>query len=129
VRTAANLAEARTAIGEWRPDLILLDNHLPDGQGLDLVADVAGQVVPPAIIVLSGTTNLNDRVRALTIGAVDVLTKPYVPEELLARLSRVLAERTRTLRILAERDRLRERASTVERTLLPSSEELRPLLE
>ena len=129
IQTAGTLAQARQLIADWQPDLMLLDNELPDGHGLDILRARPAQPLAPAVILLSGSTNLNDRIRALTLGAVDVLVKPYVPEELLARVHRVLTERTRTRQLQEERDRLQHHARTIEQTLLPSVGQLRPLFE
>ncbi len=129
VQTACTLAQARQQIADWQPGLVLLDNELPDGHGIDILRARPAQPLATAVILLSGSTNLNDRIRALTLGAVDVLVKPYVPEELLARVHRVLTERTRMLHLQEERDRLQRQARTMEQTLLPSVGQLRPLFE
>lgn len=129
VETAGSLAQARQQIEAWHPDLVLLDNQLPDGHGLDLLRARPAQSLDPAVIMVSGSANLNDRVRALSLGAVDVLVKPCVPEELLARVQRVLTDRARLLRLQEERDRLQRRARVIEETLLPSVEQMRPLFD
>jgi len=71
---------------ETRPDLILLDLMLPDGNGLDLLREKreAGNHTP--VIVLSARGGLSDRVTGLDQGADDYLPKPFSVEELLARI-------------------------------------------
>lgn len=75
------------------PDLIVLDLTLPDCDGLDLlpVFRQRGQV---PIIVLTARTRQEQKVTTLRLGADDYLTKPFDPEELLARVRAVL-RRTR----------------------------------
>jgi two-component system KDP operon response regulator KdpE len=67
-----------------KPDLIILDLGLPDGDGADFIVDVRKWSSVP-IIVLSARTNEADKIKALDAGADDYLTKPFGVGELLAR--------------------------------------------
>ena len=69
-----------------RPDLILLDLGLPDGDGLDIINDVRTWSSIP-IIVLSARSDEQDKIRALNQGADDYLIKPFSMGELLARVN------------------------------------------
>ncbi len=81
-RTASDgLLQARTQ----RPDLILLDLGLPDGDGIDLAKDVRRDSAVP-IVVLSARGQERDKVAALDAGADDYLTKPFGVGELTARI-------------------------------------------
>lgn len=71
--------------GTRKPDLIILDLGLPDGDGVDFIFDVRDWSTVP-IIVLSARTNEADKIRALDAGADDYLTKPFGVGELLARV-------------------------------------------
>jgi len=71
--------------GTRKPNLIILDLGLPDGDGVDFIADVRKWSTVP-IIVLSARTNEEDKIRALDMGADDYLTKPFGVGELLARV-------------------------------------------
>ena len=71
--------------GTRTPDLIILDLGLPDGDGIDFIADVRKWSNVP-IIVLSARASEQAKVRALDAGADDYLTKPFGVEELLARV-------------------------------------------
>ena len=74
-----------TETGTRKPDLLVLDLGLPDGDGLQLIRDVRGWSAVP-IIVLSARADEADKVAALDAGADDYLTKPFGVGELLARV-------------------------------------------
>ncbi|GAB2906915.1 two-component system response regulator KdpE [Paralcaligenes sp. KSB-10] len=71
--------------GTRRPELIILDLGLPDGDGVDLIADLRQWSRVP-IIVLSARTSEADKIKALDAGADDYLSKPFGVGELLARV-------------------------------------------
>ncbi len=68
-----------------KPDLLVLDLGLPDGDGLDLIRDVRSWSSVP-IVVLSARAGEADKIAALDAGADDYLTKPFGVGELLARV-------------------------------------------
>ncbi len=70
--------------GTRRPDLVIADLGLPDGDGVDFIREVRTWSGVP-IIVLSARTHENDKVKALDAGADDYITKPFGTAELLAR--------------------------------------------
>ncbi|WP_032487379.1 response regulator, partial [Yersinia pestis] len=70
--------------GTRKPDLIILDLGLPDGDGLNYIQDLRQWSAIP-IIVLSARNNEEDKVAALDAGADDYLSKPFGISELLAR--------------------------------------------
>ncbi len=74
-----------TEAGTRKPDLLVLDLGLPDGDGLDVLRDVRGWSAVP-IIVLSARSDEADKIAALDAGADDYLTKPFGVGELLARV-------------------------------------------
>ncbi|MGY4667861.1 two-component system, OmpR family, KDP operon response regulator KdpE [Ewingella americana] len=71
--------------GTRKPDLIILDLGLPDGDGLDYIRDLRHWSSIP-VIVLSARTSEEDKIAALDAGADDFLTKPFGVGELLARV-------------------------------------------
>jgi len=88
----AEAATAREAIS-WaqtqRPDLIIADLGLPDGDGIDVIRQTRRTSATP-IVVLSARSQESDKVAALDAGADDYVTKPFATGELLARLRAAL---------------------------------------
>jgi len=89
VDVVGRLDEARSALLTAQYSAVLLDLHLEDGDGLSLMPAVRAMREQPAVIVLTARDQVSDRIRGLDAGADDYLTKPYDPEELLARLRAV----------------------------------------
>lgn len=89
VRGAGTVANAISCVNTWRPDLLLLDVMLPDGNGFDLLRTIRQTSQTPAII-LSARDEDEARLRGLGLGADDYVTKPFLPRELLLRISAVL---------------------------------------
>jgi two-component system, OmpR family, KDP operon response regulator KdpE len=71
--------------GTKKPDLIILDLGLPDGDGMDFLRELRGWSQVP-VIVLSARVGEEDKIEALDGGADDYLTKPFGIGELLARV-------------------------------------------
>ncbi|WP_409159269.1 two-component system response regulator KdpE [Pectobacterium sp. B2J-2] len=78
-----------------KPDLIVLDLGLPDGDGIDYIRDLRQWSNLP-VIVLSARTDEQDKIDALDAGADDYLTKPFGIGELLARLRVALRRHSNT---------------------------------
>ena len=81
--------------GTRRPDLVVLDLGLPDGDGVELIRDLRAWSDMP-VLVLSARTTETDKIGALDAGADDYLVKPFSAGELLARVRAQLRRRTRT---------------------------------
>jgi len=81
------------AAGTRRPDMVVLDLGLPDGDGVDFIRDLRTWSDVP-IIVLSARTTETHKVGALDAGADDYLTKPFGAAELLARVRAQLRRRS-----------------------------------
>ena len=82
---AENIKRGLIEAGTRRPDLVVLDLGLPDGDGTDLIRDLRNWSAIP-VIVLSARTAETEKVAALDAGADDYLTKPFGAAELLARV-------------------------------------------
>lgn len=89
VELAENAEEAIDAASVRPPDAIVLDLVLPDRSGVEVCAEIRRWSKLP-IIVLSAIGDEREKVRALDAGADDYVTKPFGPDELLARLRAVL---------------------------------------
>jgi len=76
VSTAANLTEARHELQQQSFDFCLTDMKLPDGNGLDLVAEINQQYPALPVAVLTAHGSIEDAVKALKLGAFDFVSKP-----------------------------------------------------
>ena len=91
---AGTMAEGLALTGAERPDLIVLDLGLPDGNGVDLIRDVRGWADTP-IVILSARAQESDKIDALDAGGDDYLTKPFSVGELRARVRALLRRQGR----------------------------------
>ncbi len=92
-RLAASVAEARVALAEYEPDMVLLDLTLPDGDGRDLARELRATTQIPLIMLTARGSEI-DRVVGLELGADDYVVKPFAAAEVMARIRAVL-RRTR----------------------------------
>jgi two-component system OmpR family response regulator len=88
-RLAANAAEARRAVEEAAPALVVLDVMMPGEDGLSLCRWLVARGGPP-VILLTAMADETDRIVGLELGADDYVVKPFNPRELLARIRAVL---------------------------------------
>ncbi|WP_431477117.1 two-component system response regulator KdpE [Massilia eburnea] len=89
VHESASMQRGLIDAGTRRPDLVILDLGLPDGDGIDFIADLRKWSNVP-VIVLSARVNEADKIKALDAGADDYLSKPFGTGELLARVRATL---------------------------------------
>jgi two-component system KDP operon response regulator KdpE len=87
--SAATADEALDAVAVQRPDAAIIDLVLPDGDGIEVCRSIREWSEMP-IIVLSAVGEEAEKIRALDAGADDYVTKPFGPDELVARLKRAL---------------------------------------
>ncbi len=105
---AADLASARAAVKSTRPDLVLLDLRLPDGNGLDFLAEFSSNESDRLpTIVLTAFGEISDAVQAMKQGALDYLRKPIDLDELQIAVDQVL----QNVRLKHQLDYSRERDS------------------
>ena len=90
VSTAASGQEAIAGVSRFKPALLILDVMLPDFDGLEVLRRLtaSGRRVP--VIFLTARDATEDKVHGLTIGGDDYVTKPFSPDELMARVRVVL---------------------------------------
>lgn len=89
VTVAANCLEAEELFALKEPHLVLLDVMLPDGDGFSLLKKLRKMSEVP-VIFLSARDEDENRLRGLGLGADDYITKPFLPEELILRVTAVL---------------------------------------
>ena len=89
VAVAHNLRDARRQIALQQPDILLLDLRLPDGNGMDLLADPK-LVANSEVVLCTGHANLETSIQALRLGAADYLVKPVNITQLQGVLSRIM---------------------------------------
>jgi response regulator RpfG family c-di-GMP phosphodiesterase len=112
---AASVAEARVQLRRTRYDILLVDVHLPDGSGLELVEET--QPNDPLLIVMTGSNDIQTAVRAIRNGAIDFITKPFSVGQFLQRIDSALQE-------WKSRQKLRGYADALERLVAMKQEEL-----
>ena len=90
VETAGTGREALAAVSAFRPHLMVLDVMLPDMEGFDVASRLGAQRSAVPIIFLTARDSTEDKVRGLSGGGDDYMTKPFSLEELVARIRTIL---------------------------------------
>jgi DNA-binding response OmpR family regulator len=92
VLTAWTLREARECLARHRPEVILLDILLPDGNGIDFCEEIRRDT-DAHILFLTSLLEHEDRIRGLDTGGDDYITKPYMLSEMLSRVRAAMRRR------------------------------------
>ena len=100
VGEAATGAEAVTLVARWQPDVVIMDIRMPEMDGLSAMAAIKRQSLPTSVIVLTGSTNLQQLVRSVVLGAAAYFLKGVSREELLAGVRTVASGKS----LLSARD-------------------------
>lgn len=91
--SVSNVRDTLDYLEDNKPDLIILDVTLPDGNGFDLYKEyIKDRGIP--VIFLTACDSEEDIVNALNMGASDYLTKPFRTGELIARINKILNKKT-----------------------------------
>jgi two-component system, OmpR family, response regulator len=90
VTTADTCLAAQNIVVKQAPDLLVLDVMLPDGDGIDLCQRLRRDGMRAPVLFLTARDATEDKVRGLTVGGDDYVTKPFSLEELVARVRAVL---------------------------------------
>ena len=90
VYVAVNGRDGLKAVTEFSPDVVLLDVMLPDLDGFDVVKRMRADGSKVPVLFLTARDTVDDKVRGLTLGGDDYVTKPFSLEEVVARLSVIL---------------------------------------
>lgn len=94
VQCVADGVAARDSIRAEEPDLLLLDLGLPQTDGMDVLRDLHGFAASMSIVVLTGRSEISNKIECLNLGADDYLVKPFSLYELLARCRAVRRRRS-----------------------------------
>ena len=84
--SCSDLRSAMDKLAMYEYDCILLDIGLPDGEGFTVLNYLKAKMKSESVIIISARNSLDDKVRGLTVGADDYLTKPFHLAELKARV-------------------------------------------
>ena len=109
-------------IVDHKPDVLLLDLGLPDGEGLELLRTIRAQHPTLPVIVVTANDSLNNAIDSIKIGAFHFISKPYVPDELLSLVSKALEShglKQETVQLREETERLKKRVQRAEAQLQP----------
>jgi len=90
VQTAGTGRDALAAVRSFDPHLLVLDIMLPDMEGFDVAERLGAQRAQLPIIFLTARDSTQDKIRGLTTGGDDYVTKPFSLEELVARIRAIL---------------------------------------
>ena len=123
---AKNGESALKIVHKACPDLILLDIMMPEMDGFEvcrcLKADPATQEIP--VIFLSALVDTKDKVHGLDLGAVDYITKPFQPEEVIARVNTHLTIHRLKRDLALKNEELRDMNENLERKVAERSRQL-----
>jgi two-component system OmpR family response regulator len=90
VETAGTGAQALSAVSAFKPHIIVLDVMLPDMEGFNVAERLGAQRARVPIVFLTARDATHDKIRGLTLGGDDYVTKPFSLEELVARIRSIL---------------------------------------
>ncbi len=92
VQAVDTLGKARLRLKKQPPELLLLDRNLPDGDGVDLLAEIRNDenISRLPVILLTAMKDVSDKISGLCLGADDYIAKPFHTEELVARVAALL---------------------------------------
>ncbi len=124
VRSATTVRDIVNTIRSWAPDLVLLDIRLPERNGIEILEDLVKQGVPSQVVMLTADDTAETAVKAMKLGAVDYLTKPFNVEEVRIVIRNILEKG----RLKREVDYLRKVHSEIfDREIIGTSEGIRQL--
>jgi two-component system, NtrC family, response regulator AtoC len=109
VHDASTLAEAEEQLRRIRPQVVILDVNLPDGNGLDFLSAQKEKLADSSVIVVTADGSIADAVRAMKVGASDFLSKPVDQEELLRLVNAATVRQRERLEVEGSR-RAREKS-------------------
>lgn len=79
-------SDALKMVDQIQPNLVILDLNLPDMSGEGICMELRKEYATLPIIMLTAKNSISEKIQGLTLGADDYVTKPFIPEEFLARI-------------------------------------------
>ena len=89
IEHVTTLAKAASYLGIQQPDIIIMDNQLPDGLGMDYIQKIKADYPLIKIIMITGNTESTDKEQAYQNGADVFLSKPFTKEQIQASLESI----------------------------------------
>ena len=89
IEHVTTLANAATFLKEQSPDIVIIDNQLPDGLGLEYIKEIKSSYPLIKIIMITGNTDTTDKATALQNGADIFLAKPFTKEQIQKSLENI----------------------------------------
>ncbi len=89
IEHVTTLAKATTQLQQQNPDIVIIDNQLPDGLGIEYVKEIKSTYPLIKIIMITGNTDITDKNKALQNGADVFLAKPFTKEQIQAAIESV----------------------------------------
>ena len=90
VFSASNTKEARKLINKYIFDLMIVDNMMPEENGIEFLTDIRSKNNLTPAIMLTALGEIENRIEGLSAGADDYLAKPFEPKELILRINNIL---------------------------------------
>lgn len=123
VYLAPTASQGRKRVADVKPDLVLLDIGLPDGDGLDLLRELHLQYPEMPVMILTAHDSLANAIESIKLGAFHFIAKPYAAEELLSLCTRAFEQRA----LAREAEGLRQETARLQRRLRAAEEQLAPV--
>ncbi|MDR3128465.1 MAG: response regulator transcription factor, partial [Bifidobacteriaceae bacterium] len=86
----SNGGQVMEQVGQFEPDLVILDLMLPDKDGITVAKEIRDSKYSPSILMLTARDDEVDMLTGFSVGADDYVTKPFSPRELMARIYAIL---------------------------------------
>jgi len=126
VHTATDTKDLLSKVASWSPDILLLDVNLPGKSGLEVLDEIKRNEIDTEVLMLTADDTAETAIRAMKLGAVDYLTKPFDIDEVLIVIGNTLKNK----KLKYEVDYYRKICSSMlEKELIGESEPIRDLKE
>ncbi len=112
VRYESSTEEIIDKISGWAPDVTMLDNNLPGISGLEILAEIKKQNISTQVVMLTADDTVETSVKAMKLGAIDYLVKPFNLDEVLLVVAGVIEKE----RLRDEVGYFRKRCQTLNQT-------------